>query len=264
MRTMRLYLSSGFAAPMGIAESMVRSAELGYDGMEVSVDRLRASGEVVRDVRDVARRAGLTLTVHGPLRGLNFAAAERDGRELARRSALAALELASELGASLVVMHPGHVPDDRHDEEFARSRTQDALDALVPDAERLGVRIGIENMERRPREIVNTPDDCRRLLRRYSGRAIGLTVDFAHAWTQGLVDQFLDLAPDAIHVHMSDAASGQTHVAAWGDGDLAVARVCDGLRAASYGGAVVIEGTASQAPWEVAAANLRLWRGARA
>jgi sugar phosphate isomerase/epimerase len=252
-------LSTGFAAPEPIVDILVRSASLGYEGLEILVSRLIASGESAAEVATMARRARMGLTLHAPIGPINLAAAEAAERERARRSAFESLELAVELGASLVVLHPGRVPDE-HDDEFAWGQTFAALDELAPRAERLGVRIGVENMEHRPREVVNTPADCRRLLDPYAGTPIGLTIDFAHAWTHGLVDAFLDLVPRAINVHMSDASAEQTHVAAWGGGAVAIARVCRALGQARYGGAVVIEGTARDGPWDVAAANLRRWR----
>jgi sugar phosphate isomerase/epimerase len=103
----QLFASSSVAAQSGFREALGRLARLGYDGLEASASRLSASGEARADVAAAARQSGMTLTVHAPLGGLNFAATEPAAAKRALDSALETLRIAADLGARLIVVHPG-------------------------------------------------------------------------------------------------------------------------------------------------------------
>ena len=139
----------------------------------------------------------------------------------------------------------------------------------MPVAERLGLTVAVENMERRPGEVVVTADHLRQLRARYASPAFGTTLDFCHAATHGLVAEFLELASAAAHVHMSDlhpaaAPDGpggtEAHVARWGTGALDIARVLARLGEVGYAGAVVCEGEPDEDPWVTVRANAAVWR----
>lgn len=248
----RLSLAQWLLGPDRLQDALTRLADLGYQGVEVRASNLAASGEEVSAVAAAARRAGIVPSVHGPTLGSGSTDA-----------AAAALAFAAELGAPVVVLHPAAAIQGDHDDAWHRSFA--ALDELVSHAERLGVTLTIENMERRPGEVVVAPDDLRRLRDRYASTAFSLTVDYCHAATHGLIDGFLGLAGDAAHVHLSDhnAAAGTgaaAHLARWGEGDVDFRRIHDALATAGYSGAVVAEGEPGAEPWVTIEANARLWR----
>ena len=67
-----------------------------------------------------------------------------DGRRAALADNLAAIAEAAELGADTLVLVSGGLVPGQRDLGLARRMIADAIGELVPDAQRLGVRLGIE------------------------------------------------------------------------------------------------------------------------
>ena len=125
---------------------------------------------------------------------------------------------------------------------MAWSRLQDWVGALDRKSQVLGLRIGLELMEKLPLEIFMVPEDAAALLS-LPLRQVGLTVDIAHMNTHGDPLTLLGaLDPAWIwHVHLSDNAPHRVHLPL-GEGQMDLGAVLKALEEV-YAGIVSIEGS---------------------
>ena len=219
-----------------VAYALDQIARAGYRSAEVWLWHLERTGEDPRLLARQARSLDLALTLHAPSADLNPTSTNLPIAGESRRQIAASLEVAAQLEARAVAVHPGRKTVSRSDPEKVWSQLMDWLGNLDDQATRLGLRIGLELMEKLPLEIFMLPADAARLMST-SWRSLGLTVDLAHLNTHGDPPELLaDLAPSWItHVHLSDNAPSHVHLPLGaGTMDLgaalaAVARVYDGF-----------------------------------
>src|SRR5690625_1340560 len=76
-----------------------------------------------------------------------------------------------------------------------------------------GVKIGIENMERRPKELINAAADINRLIKAVDNPYIGLTLDLAHCHSVEDVPEYLGkIDVPVFNVHISQANPEKMHL----------------------------------------------------
>jgi sugar phosphate isomerase/epimerase len=130
----RILASTGplFARPLDWACAVV--AEAGYDGIELMVtqDPQTQDGEQIQAVLD--REGVMVPVVHGPFLLLTRRVFGTDLVVKARRS----LELASDIGADTMIVHPPF--------RWQRQFHEWLLDEADDEAAALGTRIGVENL----------------------------------------------------------------------------------------------------------------------
>jgi sugar phosphate isomerase/epimerase len=208
-----------------------RVAEL---GLAESVTAVRAAG----------------LHVSSLCRGGFFTRADRDGRAAARADNQAALTEAAELGAdALILVSGGLVPGSR-DLGLARRMVADAIGELVPVAQRLGVRMGIEALHPMfcaDRCVISRLGEAVDLALQFPADAVGVVVDTYHVWWDA--DLLADLARargrvvsyqvcDWVLPLPQDTLLGRGHV---GDGVIDFAPISASVLAAGYDGYVEVE-----------------------
>ncbi len=133
----------------------------------------------------VAAVRAAKLHVSSLCRGGFFTRADRDGREAALADNRMAITEAAELGAdTLVLVSGGLVPGSR-DLGLARRMIADAIGELVPVAQRLGVRMGIEAMHPMfcaDRCVISRLGEAVDLALLFPADAVGVVVDTYHVW----------------------------------------------------------------------------------
>jgi len=219
---------------MGVAH------RLAYAGVEIWAEHLWERGERPQRLRSLAKRHGLTISVHGPICEVNVTSRNPGIRRESRRQYGRALDDAVELGASVVVLHPGSLSPGHEATDGYWDALVEYLNALGEAAAQRGVKVGVEHMEKRPREYVTSPCHVVRLLRTVASPSLGLTLDIAHLLFSGQTANLAALAPHVVGVHISGSTRTQPHVPLReGIYDLRPS-----LRALStfYDGVVVIEG----------------------
>lgn len=192
------------------------AAEIAAVGLDAVIAR-RLVPERVARVREILRRRPFAYSLHAPI-AINLM--DEGHLDLQREAAVASLALAAEIGAPVVVVHPGRV----HPAVWARradallARERDMLAALGDRARALGVRIAYENLSPNRRVIDGTetgyaldPAALAEQLAAVDHPAVVACLDVSHA-QQGAVLMGFDmtvacrrLAPFIGHVHFSDS-----------------------------------------------------------
>lgn len=213
------------------------------------------------------RAAG--LHVSSLCRGGFFTRADADGRRAALADNRAAIAEAAALGAdALVLVCGGLVPGSR-DLGLARRMVADAIGDLVPDAQRLGVRLGIEALHPMfcvDRSVICSLGEAVDLALTFPAGAVGVVVDTYHVWWDARLRYEIARAggrivgyqvSDWIHPLPQDSLLGRGHP---GDGVIDFGPISDAVTAAGYHGYVEVEifnASVWAAPQDLTAATMR-------
>jgi sugar phosphate isomerase/epimerase len=211
-------------------------ADAGVAAIGVSVRKLDDVG-VPRAVR-LVRDAGLSvscLTSSG-----FFPLDDAAGIRQALARTRAHLAAASELGAGCLFVLPGHAPSLAWEEAAARARP--VLERLLPDAERLGVRLAVEPVSQLRVDLgfLHSFADALDFVDDIASPWLGVVLELNNAWSErGLYGNVRERRDRIAIVQVSDFAAG-TMVAServvMGDGDIPLRRICQAIAAAGYGG----------------------------
>ncbi|MCI0155143.1 sugar phosphate isomerase/epimerase [Leifsonia shinshuensis] len=232
----RIGMGTTCVYPLGVETAFRTASELGFDGVEVMVTRDETT-QSVRALRALAERQGTrVLSIHAPVLLLTHFVWGRDPRVKLERSA----ELAAELGADTVVVHPPF--------RWQSGYAEDFLDIVRATASSTGVVVAVENMF--PWKVAG------RSMAGYvpHWNPVGMdcdavTLDFSHAALSGV--DGLELA-DALgsrlrHVHLCDGSGAlddsrvfDEHLVP-GRGSQPVAAVLRSLAASGWSGSIVAE-----------------------
>ena len=140
---------------MELASSLEAIAEAGFDAVEVwaegkHLDPRAAGPSEARTARAVCRKLGLRITsLHAPFgEGANIGDFDEQERRRALEVVGEAIRYANLMGAGFVVLHPGtwEGSDDPEAHVEFRGRVLSSLLELSELAEKLGVRLLVENM----------------------------------------------------------------------------------------------------------------------
>ena len=194
------------------------------------------------------RAAG--LHVSSLCRGGFFTRAGRDGRAAALADNRQAITEAAELGTdTLILVCGGLVPGSR-DLALARRMVADAIGELVPTAQRLGVRLGIEALHPMfcaDRCVISRLGEAVDLAEQFPADAVGVVVDTYHVWWDARLADDIARAGQRIVSYQvgdwvlplpADALLGRGHV---GDGVIDFGPISASVRAAGYDGYVEVE-----------------------
>ena len=172
----------------------------------------------------------------------------------ARAAALAdnrrALAEAAELGADALILVSGGLVPGSKDLGLARRMIADAIGELVPVAQRLGVRMGIEALHPMfcaDRCVISRLGEAVDLALQFPADAVGVVVDTYHVWWDArLLDDIARAGPRIVSYQVcdwvlplpADTLLGRGHV---GDGVIDFGPITASVLASGYDGYVEVE-----------------------
>jgi len=216
-------------------------AAAGVPGIGVAIRKLEATG--LERARGLVRDAGLKvscLTSSGP-----FPLLDEQGWQAACANAQRHLEVAADLGAACLMLLSGVAPALSWEEAAARFRP--ALDALLPHAERLGVRLALEPVSgvRADLGFLHTFDEALDFAESLGSQALGVVLEVNNAWVEPRLYTNLAARTDRIAlVQVNDRkleATGASDRVVMGDGVIPLRRILHALDRAGYAGWYDIE-----------------------
>jgi sugar phosphate isomerase/epimerase len=194
------------------------------------------------------RRAG--LHVSSLCRGGFFTHADKDARAAALADNRSALAEAAELGADVLILVAGGMVPGSRDLGLARRMVGDAIAELAGDAERLGVRLGVEALHPMfcaDRCVLSRLGDAVDLALQFPPAAVGVVVDAYHVWWDSRLAADIDRASGRIAAFQladwilplpADVLLGRGHL---GDGHIDLAQITAQVLAAGYRGYAEVE-----------------------
>jgi sugar phosphate isomerase/epimerase len=242
----RLSLNQVTVKHLSLADSVALCARHGIPAIGLWRDRVAEAG--LTQAAATVRGAG--LHVSSLCRAGFFTHADAEGRRAARADNRAAVIEAAELGAdALVLVCGGLVPGSR-DLGLARRMVADAIGDLVPEAQRLGVRLGIEPVHPMfcaDRSVIASLGEAIDLAARFPADAVGVVLDTYHVWWDARLAGELARASGRIVGYQvcdwvlplpRDIMLGRGHL---GDGVIDFGPVSAAVTAAGYHGYVEVE-----------------------
>jgi sugar phosphate isomerase/epimerase len=242
----RLSLNQATVKHLGLKEAVALCVRHDIPAIGLWRDRVAETG--LAEAAAAVRAAG--LEVSSLCRGGFFTRADPDGRRAARADNLAAIAEAAELGTDTLVLVCGGLVPGQRDLGLARRMVADAIDELVPEAQRLGVRLGIEALHPMfcaDRCVISSLGEAVDLALRFPADAVGVVVDTYHVWWDArLADQITRAGRRIVSYQVCDwvlplprdTLLGRGHV---GDGVIDFGPITAGVTAAGYDGYVEVE-----------------------
>jgi sugar phosphate isomerase/epimerase len=242
----RLSLNQATVKHLSLREAVALCARHGIGAIGLWRDRVAEAG--LAPAAAAVRAAG--LHVSSLCRGGFFTRADADGRRAARVDNLAAIAEAAELGADALVLVCGGLVPGQRDLGLARRMVADAIGELVPQAQRLGVRLGIEALHPMfcaDRCVISSLGEAVDLALRFPADAAGVVVDTYHVWWDARLAAEIARAGARIVSYQvcdwvlplpRDTLLGRGHL---GDGVIDFGPISASVTAAGYNGYVEVE-----------------------
>jgi hexulose-6-phosphate isomerase len=227
----------------------------GYDGVEPVLSEsgylnCASSDEDILAIRGLAEKNGLAIPTVGvwSLWEHNLVSDSREVREKAESIIRFQLHCARLLGADTILVVPGYVGTEfasrperiRYDIAYDRARA--SFSALSGDAEREGVRIGIENVWNR---FLLSPLETAALVDEVGSPWFGVYFDVGNVVYTGYPEQWIEILGKRIFkIHLSDYRRSQSGLGAFVDlfaGDVDFPAVAAALKTAGYDGWLTLE-----------------------
>ena len=178
------------------------------------------SQEDINYLRGVADSHGITFNLHynhGALPGSHITRVWHETLDSFVRN----LEMTRLLGGSVVVLHPGtiDVPTLASPEDGSELIRREAIRnvkrfvrRVAPTAERLGVKICIENLFHEPGYVLMSYEDLASVIDDADSDHVGATVDVGHCIRgDGITDAISILGSRVSHLHLNDVIDGVDH-----------------------------------------------------
>ena len=242
----RLSLNQATVKHLSLAEAVALCRRHRISAIGLWRDRVAEIG--LAEAVAVARSAG--LHVSSLCRGGFFTQTGPEGLAAARADNRAAVTEAAELGAdTLILVCGGLVPGSR-DLGLARRMVADAVGDLVPFAQELGVRLGVEPLHPMfcaDRCVIASLGEAVDLALTFPAEVVGVVVDTYHVWWDARLATEIARAAGRIVSYQvcdwvlplpADPLLGRGHL---GDGVIDFAPVSAAVAAAGYDGYVEVE-----------------------
>jgi sugar phosphate isomerase/epimerase len=246
MRLERLSLNQATVKNVGLKDAVELCARHGIGAIGLWRDRVAEVG--VAEAAAAVRGAG--LHVSSLCRGGFFTGADAEGRRAALEDNRAAVAEAAALGADTLVLVSGGLVAGSRDLGLARRMVADAIGELVPVAQRLGVRLGIEALHPMfcaDRCVISSLAEAVDLALSFPADAVGVVVDTYHVWWDArLHDEIARAAGRIVSYQVCDwvlplppdVLLGRGHL---GDGVIDFGPISASVAAAGYDGYVEVE-----------------------
>jgi hexulose-6-phosphate isomerase len=244
------------AADMPIAQAARTAREAGFAGFEPT---LNIAGELTpttdeptcRRIGDEIRAAGLQVVslASALFWQTHYTHPDPVVRQAAIELTIACLDRARWLGADCLLVVPGVVRRDKEPGQLvcgyadALSRSYDALRQLMPEAERRGVVIALENVWN---GFLLSPVELCDFIDRINSPWIGAYFDVGNVLKFGMPEDWIrTLGPRIARVHVKDFKVAMGTPAGFvppGDGDADWPAILECLRQVGYDGPLTVEG----------------------
>jgi sugar phosphate isomerase/epimerase len=242
----RLSLNQATVKYLGLADAVALCVRHDIPAIGLWRDRVAEAG--LSSAVALVQRAG--LHVSSLCRGGFFTAADAEGRAAAQADNVAAVREAATLRADVLVLVCGGLVPGSRDLGLARRMVADAIGDLVPVAQELGVRLGIEALHPMfcaDRSVIASLGEAMDLTLSFPADTVGVVVDTYHVWWDArLFPEIARAAGRIVSYQMcdwvvplpADVLLGRGHL---GDGVIDFGPISAAVEAAGYRGYVEVE-----------------------
>lgn len=242
-------------SPIGQIEAIKAAKALGYDSIELTIEAegsltCATTRDQATEFRKAADSAGIELATTAS--GLAWGESPTDPDPAVRSRAIAnyvrSLEISSWLGARALLYLPGMVSASfvpgyaPQPYEVVVARAKEAVEALLPTAEKLKVKLAVENVWNR---FLLSPVEMRDFIDQFDSEWVGSYFDVGNVMLYGHPEDWIrTLGKRIVAVHMKDFRTAVGNLEGFVDllsGDVNFRAVVGALCAISYNGPYTAE-----------------------
>ena len=185
----------------------------GFRCMEIAVGIMPQEPKKQDEIINYAKEKGLSLSLHSYFGPNNIADTDIENRKKSVKEAKYSIDLAKKHNLETVTFHPGRLSKEDESVLEKWEVLMDSVREIAEYAKEQKVKVGIENMEKRPYEFVFTIDDLNRFAEFGADNPyFGVTIDFAHFSSLGITAPDLKkLKLPVYNVHLSQGVPGKMH-----------------------------------------------------
>jgi sugar phosphate isomerase/epimerase len=255
----RLALNQATTRDLTVEQVIRCCAQAGVQGIGLWRDRVEETG-AARTAR-LIRQAGVTVT--SLCRGGFLTSASASGRAAAIADNRRAIEQAAQVGAPVLVLVCGGLPQGTRDLAGSREMVTDGIAALADHGASHGVRLAIEPLHPMfcaDRSVISTASEALAIAEQFPADSVGLMLDAYHVWWDPDIEATIRRAGSRIFGFQladwvlplpADVLLGRGHL---GEGCIDFRRLDRAVRDAGYDGWTEIE-IFNQAIWAAPAAQ---------
>jgi len=151
-------------------------------------------------------------TLHAPVMDLNPSSINDNVHEVTIKETLWSLDLAKNIGARVVTIHPGKRTVHRTPTDDDRDKFLKYLEECKEKADRMNLRLSLENSMPGIQSMCSTPDEMKSVLDKFPG--LFFTFDVVHAFiaSSKIAMSFIEeLTDKIINVHIGAPHDGKPH-----------------------------------------------------
>ena len=230
-----------------VAHELQEIAALGFDYLELTMDPPQAHYKIIRQQMDSLLSAldAHTMKVICHLPTFVSTADLTDSiREASLREMIHSMEVAVELGAQKVVLHPGHIGGlGVYVKEIALDHAKESLAAIIGRGQELGLCVCLENMFPRCRAYFE-PADFVEIMQQFPD--LKLTLDTGHANIgdkngRRILKFIEDFGQRIGHLHVSDNFGERDDHIPLGTGTIDFTKIVQALKKCGYDDTATLE-----------------------
>lgn len=196
-------------------DHLAQVASYGFETVEVFATRSHfdyLDPAAIAGLRTWLQETGLSLHgIHAPImdrygyeKSVSYSTADADGgaRQAAVREAAAALEIARQIPATVLVVHLGQPAPMGNGAKNQRAAAARSLEEICRLAEPIGIRVAVEVI---PNDLSSAASLVTLLERDFDSSSVGICMDFGHAHLMGDVADAVETAAEhLITTHLHD------------------------------------------------------------
>jgi sugar phosphate isomerase/epimerase len=200
------------------------AVEHGFKALELSSYHLWPARLKVQDVRRLRMQGAqheIQYSIHFIHRGVAPASHDSERRAKHLDELTETMHLAHEIGARVIVVHPGlmdhpDIPSEESPEpvrQEAIAQLEEFLRNAAPVADDTGTVLCVENLFHKPGYVIQTYRELAELIERVAHPLVKITLDTGHArLSDGLAGAFQAFGSYLRHIHIHDSDVDQDHL----------------------------------------------------
>lgn len=198
----------------------------------------------IKTLKETAKSYDLTYSLHAPFADVNIASPIKSLLNASIKRVKQSIEHANDLGAKLLVFHPGALTGISQFYPGVQWKQNVAsIKEIYATAEDYGVNVALENLPGKYWFLMNSPEQFANFYRE-TNLPLGIVMDLGHAHLEGLIQPFFNqLADKIVHIHASDNDGTDDQHNGVGDGNIDYTWLAEMLKKIRYDKSVIVEST---------------------
>ncbi|MFX0068486.1 MAG: sugar phosphate isomerase/epimerase family protein [Candidatus Hodarchaeota archaeon] len=197
-------------------------------------------------LRRVLENLSITPLIHAPFQDVNLASLNPLKRRASVTRLKECIELANDINAELVVVHPGHLPKDHPESMLSQSRLNliDSIGDVIEIAEGFDITLALENTHKGVEcGVIRFPEDYFDIIGRFDSPYLKAAFDVGHANTfnMDLGASILKISGYLVNIHIHDNDGKSDRHLPVGEGIIDFGYVLEVLKKLDYKGPLIIE-----------------------